>query len=482
MDRDSVGKAAPAFSFVLRWIGRLGLPLVALIAACSSDVVSDPGYYLVHGDGHLQTDPTSYMAAAGCTPQVGPDSSGSIAVKLVHSRGISHFRCPGVSRRTLRRALAAYRKAARDSVGGASVQASGGGGGDGGDGDGGDAWVLIHYECDLNTQITYWDDGSYDVVQWVDNCRYYYQILSPGSPGYPGGGDDDSTSSFGPVASVTVTPSSATIAPGSSAQLAVTMYDAAGHVVSRGHTITWQSGNGAVASVGGQGLVTGVSVGGPVTITATSENSIAGTATITVVSSDSACQANADGTPTVLPGTGASPTLPAHGPLMSLALQDSIATLPNSSTTPENGAFIGYNTATHQYGFTRMPNTYSDVCSFGPVGGYVAGVNAGLLSDGVTVVVAYVHGHPVEGTTLSASACPSHPGQVALQVSDSDRTTADLLAPFTNTNYVVQAPHSGPMKIFTYGTAMDPATGAKTRSTDDQWIANGPNRCFGHIF
>jgi hypothetical protein len=81
------------------------------------------------------------------------------------------------------------------------------------------------------------------------------------------------------VAKVTVTPSSANLTAGETLQLTEKIEDAAGNALKR--TLTWVSGNPAVATVSGTGLVTGVSAGGPVTITATTEGKT-GTAVVTV--------------------------------------------------------------------------------------------------------------------------------------------------------------------------------------------------------
>ncbi len=83
-----------------------------------------------------------------------------------------------------------------------------------------------------------------------------------------------------PVASVTLSPPSASIAPGQTLQLAATLRDAAGNVLT-GRVITWASSNPLVVTVAPGGLVAGVTSGGPVTITATSEGQ-SGTASITV--------------------------------------------------------------------------------------------------------------------------------------------------------------------------------------------------------
>src|SRR5436309_6477415 len=82
-----------------------------------------------------------------------------------------------------------------------------------------------------------------------------------------------------PVASVSVSPASANVIVGQTAQLAATPKDANGNPLS-GRTVTWATSNAAVASVSGNGLVTG-GAAGTATITASSEGQN-GTAAITV--------------------------------------------------------------------------------------------------------------------------------------------------------------------------------------------------------
>jgi uncharacterized protein YjdB len=82
-----------------------------------------------------------------------------------------------------------------------------------------------------------------------------------------------------PVASVTVSPPSASVIVGATQQLMATLKDANNNTLT-GRAITWSSNN-AAATVNASGLVTGVSAGGPVTITATSEGKT-GTSSITV--------------------------------------------------------------------------------------------------------------------------------------------------------------------------------------------------------
>src|SRR2546425_1970437 len=82
-----------------------------------------------------------------------------------------------------------------------------------------------------------------------------------------------------PVAAVTVTPPTATIGVGQTAQYLAITRDAFGNPLG-GRTVTWSSSNPAVATVNGAGQATGVAVGAA-TLTATSEGK-SGTAAITV--------------------------------------------------------------------------------------------------------------------------------------------------------------------------------------------------------
>src|SRR5947208_1678549 len=83
-----------------------------------------------------------------------------------------------------------------------------------------------------------------------------------------------------PVATVTLTPASATVNEGQTLQLTATLKDANGNTLV-GRSITWSNSNPSAAGVNGTGLVTGVTAGSA-TITATSEGKN-GTSAITVV-------------------------------------------------------------------------------------------------------------------------------------------------------------------------------------------------------
>lgn len=106
-------------------------------------------------------------------------------------------------------------------------------------------------------------------------------VLGAASLGACGGGSDGPTAppgGGGGVASVTVSPSTATLAIGATTTLTATPVDASGSTVS-GQTVTWSTGDASIATVTG-GVVTGKATG-TVTITAAAGGH-QGQATITV--------------------------------------------------------------------------------------------------------------------------------------------------------------------------------------------------------
>jgi hypothetical protein len=107
-----------------------------------------------------------------------------VAFPLVNGTGVAHFRCGGVSDHALHHAIVAYRRAARAGVRGASEQAAPGGDDDGDDD--GSVWVLVQWQCDLNKQVVNYGDGTYDVLEWLDNCEYWYTVLDGSGGGSSG--------------------------------------------------------------------------------------------------------------------------------------------------------------------------------------------------------------------------------------------------------------------------------------------------------
>lgn len=105
-----------------------------------------------------------------------------------------------------------------------------------------------------------------------------YDILVTTSKGKKGIGTDLFTISSRPVASVTVTPATASIGVGTSWPFTATTYDVSKKILT-GRLVTWSSSDVSVATVDQSGTVTGVSPGSAI-ITATSEGK-SGTAAIT---------------------------------------------------------------------------------------------------------------------------------------------------------------------------------------------------------
>jgi uncharacterized protein YjdB len=87
------------------------------------------------------------------------------------------------------------------------------------------------------------------------------------------------TASTAPVASVTVSPATASVAVGRTQQFTAMLRDASGNLLS-GRAVTWTSGSAQVATVSGSGLATGLGAG-TATITAASEGQ-SGAAAVTV--------------------------------------------------------------------------------------------------------------------------------------------------------------------------------------------------------
>ena len=106
-----------------------------------------------------------------------------------------------------------------------------------------------------------------------------YDILVTTSQGIKGIGTELFTIASRPVATVTVTPATATMASTSTLGLTATTYDHAGKVLT-GRFVTWATSNPAAATVSSTGLVT-AQAPGTATITATSEG-VSGTSAITV--------------------------------------------------------------------------------------------------------------------------------------------------------------------------------------------------------
>src|SRR3989442_2884356 len=129
-----------------------------------------------------------------------------------------------------------------------------------------------------NSQVR--NGTTYGVLKLaLDTASYSWQFVPVAGQMFSNGGPSACHTHVA-VASVTVSPSSATVQVGGPVQLTATPKDAAGNPLTD-RTVTWTSSDTTIARVNGSGLVTGKANGGPITITATSEGK-SGTSAITV--------------------------------------------------------------------------------------------------------------------------------------------------------------------------------------------------------
>jgi uncharacterized protein YjdB len=174
-----------------------------------------------------------------------------------------------------------------------------------------------------------------------------------------------------PVATVTVAPGSPTLTPGAVIQLVPTLRDASGATLT-GRTVTWSSSNNGVATVSGAGLVTGVAVGGPVTITATSEGQI-GTASVSVVA------------PVVT----------------TVSISPAVTTVPSGGTTPLSVIVRDQSGATITGKVPSWNTSNASIATVSPVG-LVTGISAG----GPVTITATVDGKSgTASITVTSSPC-----------------------------------------------------------------------------
>src|SRR6266511_2966187 len=192
-----------------------------------------------------------------------------------------------------------------------------------------------------------------------------------------------------PVASVAVSPPTASIQVGQTAQLTATPKDASGNALS-GRVVNWTSSNNSVATVSSSGLVTGLAVGSA-TITATSEGQSGGAA-VTVTAAPVPVASVA-----VTPATGSIPV----GQTLQLT-----ATPKDASGNTLTGRTVGW---------TSSNTAVATVSTSGLVTGKVAGsVTITATSEGKTgsaaVTVTQV---PVASVTVSPATATIQIGQTA---------------------------------------------------------------------
>src|SRR5207249_1074875 len=113
----------------------------------------------------------------------------------------------------------------------------------------------------------------------LDAGSYSWQFLPIGGQSFTDAGSTACHTKLA-VASVEVSPASASVQGGTAVQLPAPPADPSGNPLPAG-TVTWQSADLALATVAASGLVTGKAAGGPVTVTATAEGK-SGTAADTV--------------------------------------------------------------------------------------------------------------------------------------------------------------------------------------------------------
>ena len=123
------------------------------------------------------------------------------------------------------------------------------------------------------------DNTLVDGATWADATHVY--DAANNNRGTPGTGPLSGGPGVpaGPVNSVSVSPSSATLAPGTARQYTATGRDSTGQTVPA--SFTWATADSSVATVTAAGVVTTVA-DGVTTITATAANGVAGSATLTV--------------------------------------------------------------------------------------------------------------------------------------------------------------------------------------------------------
>jgi len=217
-----------------------------------------------------------------------------------------------------------------------------------------------------------------------------------------------------PVASVTVSPASASLQVGNTVQLAATPKDASGNALS-GRVITWATSNAAVATVSVTGLVTGV-VAGSATITATSEgqSGIAGV-TVTAPSGQFAIGDSVQTTvaawvrnisqPPADPATGTPPSVIGTQPAAARGVVDSGPVL---NTTPGGDGAIRYHVL-----FASAPSGWvvqgylAKIVPTVPVASVTVNPATASLTVGQTVQLTATpkdaNGNPLTGRTITWS-------------------------------------------------------------------------------
>ena len=134
------------------------------------------------------------------------------------------------------------------------------------------AWSSVPTGASRGVRDPSADNAAMGGTNWTTQTT----AIGKGDRGTPGARNDGYVA---PLAAVTVSPSSASVAPGGTQPFTATATDAAGGTVST--TFTWTSADTTIARVDAAGLATGVAAG-TTTIRASAPNGVYGEATLTV--------------------------------------------------------------------------------------------------------------------------------------------------------------------------------------------------------
>src|SRR5216117_116088 len=221
-----------------------------------------------------------------------------------------------------------------------------------------------------------------------------------------------------PVASVVVSPATASRQVGQTVQLTATPQDASGTALT-GRVVTWGSSNTAVATVNGSGLVTGMAAG-PATITATSEGQ-SGSAAITVTAAatnpgavtDLAVPGVTDSSVTlafteVTDGTGAPASYDVRWAAGTIAWASATDVARGSCATPMSGSAIGARRSCtvlglaagvgYQFQVVAFRGTLNVNAVFGGLSNVASGTTTASTAPVATVTVSPASANVVVGT------------------------------------------------------------------------------------
>src|SRR5216117_1925917 len=233
-----------------------------------------------------------------------------------------------------------------------------------------------------------------------------------------------------PVASVVVSPATASRQVGQTVQLTATPQDASGTALT-GRVVTWASSNTAIATVNGSGLVAAVAAG-PATITATSEGK-SGTAAITVTAAatnpgavtDLAVTGVTDSSVTlafteVTDGTGAPASYDVRWAAGTIGWASATDVARGSCATPVSGSAIGARRSCtvlglaagvgYQFQVVAFRGTLNVNAVFGGLSNVASGTTTASTAPVATVTVSPASANVVVGALQQFTATPKDAG------------------------------------------------------------------------